>query len=237
MYERKIYFVERLFNTDIKGVKARIKNINNLLLGRKVNEWIKREVGNQQLATDSYSGVFTQNLGNYVFNGSNAGSVRTDNYPFYLSENHYWDKALQKSLSLTDNIESVSDTVALSDYYKSESQNTDEYIRKLFRWSDITSENIKQFIRLGLSDSHHSIYSSDNLELIYHLRQIQQAIECACPSTADLIFLKYFNGKRNNSEIAELMNVSHQSVSKRLKKISKKAKKWLQNQNESYSIK
>lgn len=108
-------------------------------------------------------------------------------------------------------------------YYRKLNENHDDYLKRLFRPENMTIDFFRNFIKAGLLDDHTDIYQSDDIELLWHLRSIRELILKSCKSNADLIFLKFFDGKNSVSQAAKLMGVRHQNASKRLKKICKNA--------------
>ena len=190
-----------LFNTELKQTNERKANIEKLLDPSKVRAWITNEIDNERLAEDSYSGKFTDRLGNYLFKSQDAKSSRKGAYPFYHTEGQYWPDA-QQSAWLTDH---------------------DDYLKRLFRPENMTIDFYRNFIKAGLMNDQAEIYKSDDLELLWQLRSVRATILDSCKNSADIIFLKFFNGKNSVSQVAKLMGVRHQNVSKRLKKICKNA--------------
>lgn len=208
-----------LFNTELKQTNERKANIEKLLDPSKVRAWITNEIDNERLAEDSYSGKFTDRLGNYLFKSQDAKSSRKGAYPFYHTEGQYWPDA-QQSAWLTEDVEEM---VNCETYYRKLHENHDDYLKRLFRPENMTIDFYRNFIKAGLMNDQAEIYKSDDLELLWQLRSVRATILDSCKNSADIIFLKFFNGKNSVSQVAELMGVRHQNVSKRLKKICKNA--------------
>ncbi|MCD5423010.1 hypothetical protein [Limosilactobacillus fermentum] len=212
--------VTQLFNTELKQTNERKDNLERLLDPSKVRAWITNEVDNECLAEEGYSGKFTDRLGNYLFKSQDAKSSRKGAYPFYHTEGQYWPKEAPRSAWLTEDVEEMVNCEA---YYRKLNENHDDYLKRLFRPENMTIDFFRNFIKAGLLDDHADIYQSDDLELLWHLRSIRELILKSCKSNADLIFLKFFDGKNSVSQAAKLMGVRHQNASKRLKKICKNA--------------
>lgn len=219
---------EPLLDTAIKHYGEREERLNGGVDDLKISQMMQKEVRGSQLGIHSYSGRLTDRLSNYLFDSPNIPSYRTGEYAFYTNEGHYWARKIPHSMRLTENIE---DYVRSNNYYRELNEDRSGYLKRLFDPEAITDNDLKNFIRSGLVNRRHEAYYSCDTELRELLLSLRQVVIDSCQSMSDLVFLKFFDGKRNQNEIAKLMGVRHQNVSKRLKKICKIAQKRVHNSN------
>lgn len=216
---------EPLFETAIKQLGQREERLNNNIDDSKISKMIRQEVRNGSLGIHSYSGHLTDRLSNYLFDSRNTSSYRTNEYSFYASEGNYWSRKIPHSMRLTDDIEEL---VRVNNYYREVNEDRDGYLNRLFDPAKLTENDFKNFIRCGLVDANNDAYLTNDDMLKAKLLTLRQIVIDSCLSMSDLVFLKFFDGKRNQNEIAKIMDIRHQNVSKRLKKICKNCRKRVQ---------
>ena len=106
-----------------------------------------------------------------------------------------------------------------------------EGLRSLFCLDNLSQEVIRNFILLGLcSQTRRNELCADDEELLDAINWLGQEIDESL-TASDKILVSFFDGTNNVSTVANMIGVSHQNISKKIKKICKNAEKWLRNQN------
>lgn len=222
---------KRMFDTGLTTYAQRKDSLNALLETDKIHNHIVREVELGKTAACSYSGWLTDRLGEYLISSHDVPGSRKGDDPFYIDEIQYGKRKIVKATKLLAS-EDNRDLVAA--YQRQVQQNTEAYLRKLFDIDNLTTTNVANFIKAGCYNK-----LPDNItdeRLINELTQIRRAIKYSSKSFDDIILLNYFDGKKKVSQIADEMGVSHQAISKKIKKISKNCLKWLRTSYKSPSI-
>lgn len=213
--------MEKIFNTTLKSKSDRNNNLRELLDADKLQRHIKNEVSHHQLGTHSFSGWFTDRLGNYLFDSKNVDSHRNSEYSFYGNESHYWARKVPGNMLLTEDVEEIVDG---KDFLREQRENKEAYLSKLFDPDKISEDDYKNFIKAGYFNRDPRSLEIDNEIIIDGMRQMRAIILSAC-KVGDFNFLKKFNGENSINDIATITGVSHQAVSKKLKKICKNSRK------------
>ena len=221
--ERKPRMQERkMFDTGLTTYSQRKDNLNDLLETDKIHGYIEREVMLGKTAACSYSGWLTDRLGEYLISSHDLPGSRRGSEPFYVDEAQYSKRKIVRATRLLAG-EDNRDLVA--NYQRQKQQNMEDYIAKLFDANELTETNIANFIKLGCYNK-----MPDGIKdkyLLGELAQIREGIKNSCKSFDDVILLNYFDGKRKIVQIADELGVTHQAISKKIKKIAKNCLKWL----------
>lgn len=213
-----------LFDNTKESYEERKDYLNETLNNDLLSRIITREIALGRNAESSFSGYFTEQLGNYLLGGTGIGSPRRASEPFYPSERYYKShKAISRITRPWGLMDGYQQETRSKEFLKSTQEDKNGYLMRLFNPETITVDNLRNFIKQGFCKGIPEEISDpllrDNLE---NLRQIILKI---CDRKKDLIFLNYFDGSRNLNDIASELGISHQAVSKKLKKISEKARK------------
>lgn len=174
-----------------------------------------------ELAVDTKRGTYLQNVANYLLESPDITSGRRIKHAFYPSEKYYWTHSkTAESTVLGVNLAGVT----YEKYQNKSLADQRAYITRIFNAKNLGEREIRRFITLGMMTSELSDYSQEMVEAICWLRS---EITLACYRDGDIELLEYFDGVRGVVEIAKEIRVSHQNISKKLKKICKNTEKRL----------
>ena len=213
-----VYLEEKLFNTELSGFEERKKNLMKLMDTSKMNQWIAKEVKNRQRGENSYSGDFTDKLSSYLFSAKDIASSRRIDHSFYETRGHYWrGKSINRYTTL---VEDHDEADMARDYERQRFSDKAGYMDRLFNSDNLNEKAIRVFIKSGL-------YTNDDMleglseEFQTKVYEVRDLIRQSCKNDLDKKILRRFDGKRSMDEIGKKYGVSHQSISKRVKKICK----------------
>lgn len=214
----------KLFDNTLEKYDERKDYLNENLDNELLSRIITREINLGRNAESSFSGYFTEQLGNYLLGGTGIGSPRRASEPFYPSERYYKSHmSISRITRPWGLMEGHQQETRSKDYLRSSQEDRNGYLERLFDPEKITVDNLRNFIKQGYCKGIPSEITDPTLrDKLENLRQIILKI---CNRKKDLIFLNYFDGVRNLNDIATELGVSHQAVSKKLKKISEKSQK------------
>lgn len=215
----------KLFDKKLRTVQKRTKHVQEMLDGIQIRKEFSGDVRSGHLAQDSRSGHYLETVANYILESPDVESGRKINDTFYPSEKYYWSKtSLAKNLQVTsEQLENLPEHNRI-DY-------SSEALRSLFDIHNLNQDVIRNFIVLGMmKQEKRTDVCADDENLLDALNWLSQEIEESLTSS-DKILVAFFDGQNNLSTVAQMVGVSHQNVSKKLKKICKNAEKWLRNQN------
>lgn len=211
---------ENVFDTSIQGLAGRRQNIDDNLDDLQISEWISSEIKNEKTGKQAYSTQVTDRVGDYLMGANDVDGPRKLKYAFYPSESAYYRTKISRVTTVSD---VYNDRVALNEYQKAEHEDRAEYINRLFDPKSLCEEDFRRFIRSGLVYSKLESEMSEKLKI--KINAMRQMVLQSSINDDDKHFLKYFNGVRTITEIALLLGVSRQAVSKKIKKIAKKSLK------------
>lgn len=215
----------KVFNKKLRTVQERTEHIHNIVDEEQIRDEFFGDIQSGCLAQDSKSGHYLETIANYILESPNVESGRKINDTFYPSEKYYWSKAaIAKNLQVTSE--------RLENYPEEDhSDYSSGGLRSLFCLDNLSQEVIRNFILLGLcSQTKRNELCSDDEELLDAINWLGQEIDESL-TASDKILVSFFDGTNNVSTVANMIGVSHQNISKKIKKICKNAEKWLRNQN------
>lgn len=210
--------VNEIFDKSKRTLKNRRSHVE-LNLKNSIGELSNYVAGER--ATDTKRGVYLQNVANYLLESPDIASGRRIKHAFYPSEKYYWthSKTAQSTVLGAD-----LSSVTYEKYQKETLADQRAYITRIFNAKHLGEREIRRFITLGMMTSDLSDYSQDMVDAICWLRS---EITLACYKDGDVELLEYFDGSRGVVEVARKTRVSHQGISKKLKKICKNTEKRL----------
>lgn len=213
----------RIFDKNLRTVKERIEHIDSILNKSKIREEFLGDVKRGLLAQDSRSGHYLETVANYLLESPDIESGRKINNTFYPNEKYYWSKtSIAKCLKVSsDKLENYPEEQRF--------EIGQDTIRVLFKFDRINQKVIRNFILLGLVNKNKRDEASNNNQLLLEaLNWLGEEIWNSM-SEQDRKLVLLFDGRNSISYVANLLGVSHQNISKKIKKICKNAEKWLQN--------
>ncbi|MCC4466858.1 hypothetical protein [Limosilactobacillus reuteri] len=210
-----------IFDKSLNRVSDRNQHIYNLVDKEAINRDIAKDVVSERMAQETRTGHFLETVANYILESPNIDSGRKVEESFYPSERYYWSKS-----SVAKNL--LVSTDKLNNYpAKMDKEVNQGALTELFKFENIGISEIRRVITLGLltPEVRDRIDNPDLRDAISWLcEEILSSMTCQ-----DREFIANFDGKSNISKIAYKLGMSHQNVSKKLKKICKNAEKWLRN--------
>lgn len=212
-----------IFNTEIKKYKERKQNVQNNIDDVKVKKTFIEDVQQGKSAEETYTGRYLERLGTYLLKSGDVDSIRRGKYTFFYDEEYYKDKN-KTGKHTTPNTELIEqeDGTELKTLTQTDTEQVylnKEYIQRLFKIGNLTELDLRNFI-LNWGN-----YTQIDLEELYEaVTWLKMEIMDNC-TQQDIEMLNLFDGKRNITEVARILNVSKQNVSKKIKKICKKVMK------------
>lgn len=206
----------RLFNKKLKNINERKQHVENELDIIDLQDKITADVGREVRAEDSATGKYLENVANYILESKDIESNRKIKDTFYLSEKYYRSHTADGRYSYPDTewIESIGE----NEYHDREG-----YSKRMFDYEKLTESDLRNFMLNWCNYTQEDLgwLRSDYMDLRECIESISNA--------DDLKMLNLFDGKRTISDVADILGVKQPSVTKRIKKISKKFRKMVIN--------
>lgn len=213
-----------------KGKKISFKNRDIDARRKVLQETLDTKSNYNKLAATARNGVNAKDTGignklemmsNYMLFAPDVDSGFKLEQSFYPDERYYQTQSnvAKNSISWND-----FDEYTDNDYLRTLTEDRDGYLVRLFDVHELTVDEIKRFITNGLLWSVPENIQNDKVREA--IGWLADEIKSIC-SPDDLIFLKNFDGVVSGVKVAESTGTTQQNVSKKLKRIAKKIKKWL----------
>lgn len=215
----------KVFDKKLRTVEKRNRHIQNTIDNEKIRNEFLGDIKSQCLGQDAKSGHYLETIANYLLESPDIESGRKIRDTFYPSEKYYWSKSsVAKNLQVSsERLENIPDD--------SNKQPNLDTLRNLFKIDNIDQSVIRNVILLGFMNPEIRIKVSeidDSLldALDWLCSEIGQSM-----TAQDKKLIIMFDGQETVSSIANKLGVSHQNISKKIKKICKNAEKWLRIEN------
>ena len=208
-----------VFDRELKSLESRIENVNRGLgNANSMYAKIKQDIRHERLSERTPTGVYLSRVGNYILESRDIKTCRKIKSSFYLDEQNYRAHSkIARHTVLTD----YCDFDVYDDYVRDDQRDLNAYLRRLVDSIYDSPDVLHNFITSGVYYYSEQGYNFDCSPEIKEL--IEFLTECinAVINKQDKKILKKITGNTYLKEIAKESGVSHQSISKRIKKIVK----------------
>lgn len=206
--------------------EERKENIEKELNPKFFEEFNRDDIKKGKTMAESYSGWFSNRIAQYLVHSHDIDSPGKTEYPFFANDYDYYRTGQAKAIMLTDQLDSWVDPLSWKKYEIERHSDRDEYIQRLFNVDNLSVNDLRRFIRMGLHKTLGVLDLEDySFHIIQELQKLQKIVWLGCTKNTDQTFLSYFDGKRSINEIADIYGIAHQNVTKKITRICKNALK------------
>lgn len=199
----------------IENFDERVKHLDEIGLLEKHNgsSYIKKGLNDYVL----------ENATTYLFRSKDIGSGRFTDYSHYRDESDYTrNSGMSKELLFTKDEKDNPDEVMSrmieglpNSDIRIEFYHDNEIVNRMFRVKNLDEKVIKNIIQIGVP----AIPTIDDENLIEQIEEVYRMAISVCVKDEDFEVIRYLSMGMGDTEISNVMNVSKQAVSQRIKRI------------------